>query len=210
MLFQKAQRQLASHRGYDPGALTVARDYARALNAKLFYSTVSRLLVELNRSPGHRQSFSAFVPRKLREALLARYYRPYRTAVEASIAAAIRKGRRVVHLSCHSFTARLAGVRRTADIGLLYDPRRTSERRLCVQWKGALDQQSRLAVKLNYPYRGSGDGFTTDLRKRFSERHYLGIELEVNQRFARSASARWRRLRRLLVESFAETLSRSR
>jgi predicted N-formylglutamate amidohydrolase len=146
------------------------------------------------------------VPQKLRGELVARYYTPYRNAVRASIAAAIRRGRRVVHLSCHSFVPRLAGVRRTADIGLLYDPRRTPERRLCLQWKSDLERQTRLAVKLNYPYRGTGDGFTTDLRKRWSAGDYLGIELEVNQRFARAGALRWRRVRRLLVATFAQAL----
>jgi predicted N-formylglutamate amidohydrolase len=197
---------LTSHRGYDPGALALARDFAGAFRAKLFESTISRLLVELNRSLGHRQSFSALVPRKLRGELVARYYTPYRNAVQARIAAAIRRGRRVVHLSCHSFVPRLAGVRRKADIGLLYDPRRTAERRLCLQWKIDLARQSRLAVRLNYPYRGTGDGFTTDLRKRWSADDYLGIELEVNQRFARAGALRWRRLRHLLVATFAQAL----
>jgi hypothetical protein len=36
-------------------------------------------------------------------------------------------------------------------------------------------------VRRNYPYRGTADGFTTYLRRQFSARKYLGIELEVNQ-----------------------------
>jgi predicted N-formylglutamate amidohydrolase len=145
---------------------------------------VSRLLVELNRSPGHRQSFSPLVPPHLREELMARYYRPYRDEVEASVAAAIARGRCVVHLSCHSFTPRLAGVRRAADIGLLYDPRRPAEQALCAHWRRALGRERSLVVKLNYPYRGFGDGFTGDLRERYTDRRYVGLELEVNQRGA--------------------------
>ena len=194
-----SHRLLSSHRAYDPGALTVARDFARAFRARLFYSAVSRLLVELNRSPGHPQSFSAHVPVRLRAELMKRYYRPYRERLEAHVGAAVRRGRRVVHLSCHSFTPRLAGVWRRADVGLLFDPRRGPERTFCTAWQ---TQLRGLVVRKNYPYRGSDDGLTTYLRTRFAARDYVGIELEVNQKFPKAGGARWLKLRRLLVASF--------
>jgi predicted N-formylglutamate amidohydrolase len=206
-LFSASAGVLATHRAYDPGALAVARDFARAFQAKLFYSTVSRLLVELNRSLGHRQAFSARVPASLRGELIARYYEPYRGQLEARVAAALRRGKRVVHLSCHSFTPRLAGVRRHADIGLLFDPRRRAEALPCATWQKHLQKEGKLVVRRNYPYRGSDDGLTTYLRTRFRSRDYLGIELEVNQKFPRADGARWRWLRRLLIRTFSETLS---
>jgi predicted N-formylglutamate amidohydrolase len=206
-LFGGTGRVLATHRAYDPGALAMARDFARAFGCELHYSTVSRLLVELNRSPGHRQTFSRWVPPDLRDELIERYYRPYRERIEARVGAAVSSGRRVLHLSCHSFTPRLAGVRRRADVGLLFDPRRRPERAFCTAWQARLRERENLRVRRNYPYRGSNDGLTTYLRRRFSERDYLGIELEVNQRFPKADGPRWPRLRRLLVASFAEALS---
>jgi predicted N-formylglutamate amidohydrolase len=187
----------------------MARDFARALGATLLHSTVSRLLVELNRSAGHRQGFSPRVPAELHAELLRRYYAPYRRRLEARVAAAVRRGKRVVHLSCHSFTPRLAGVQRVADVGLLYDPRRSGERALCIAWQKVLAREGRLVTKRNYPYRGWGDGLTTDLRKRFSGRDYTGVELEVNQKFPRAGGAGWRRLRQTLVASFAVALDQS-
>jgi predicted N-formylglutamate amidohydrolase len=187
----------------------MARDFARALGATLLHTTVSRLLVELNRSAGHRQGFSSRVPRELHAELIRRFYEPYRTRLETHVADAVRRGKRVVHLSCHSFTPRLAGVQRHADVGLLYDPRRSGERRLCIAWQKRLAHDGKLLARRNYPYRGWGDGLTTDLRKRFSVRDYAGIELEVNQKFPRAGGARWRRLRRTLVESFAVALDHS-
>ena len=203
-LFRGSAGLLASHRAYDPGALTLAHDFAGAFRARLFYATVSRLLVELNRSPGHPQQFSRRVPRELQDELVERYYRPYRQQLEARVAASVRRGRRVVHLSCHSFTPILAGVRRDADVGLLFDPRRRPERELCAAWQARLRQLSDLRIRKNYPYRGSADGLTTYLRTRFAERDYLGIELEVNQKFPRAGGARWRAVRTLLVRSFQE------
>ncbi len=58
-LFRGQKALLGSHRGYDPGALVMAKALARALNAPLVSSAVSRLLVDLNRSIGHPQLFSA-------------------------------------------------------------------------------------------------------------------------------------------------------
>jgi predicted N-formylglutamate amidohydrolase len=198
---------LASHRGYDPGALELARDFARVYRAKLFYSTVTRLLVDLNRSEGHRQSFSRFVPRALKPKVLASHHRPYRAALEAHVRAAIARGRRVVHLSCHSFAPRIRGMRRSVDVGLLYDPRRRNERLFCTAWQSSLQTANpKRVVRLNYPYRGFADGLTTSLRTVFADDDYLGLELEVNQRYPRSGDERWTRLRRALVASFAAPL----
>jgi predicted N-formylglutamate amidohydrolase len=198
---------LASHRGYDPGALDLARNFARTYRAKLFYSTVTRLLVDLNRSEGHRQSFSRFVPRALKREVLASHHRPYRAALEAHVRTAIARGRRVVHLSCHSFAPRIRGVRRSADMGLLYDPGRRNERAFCTAWKASLESANpNRVVRLNYPYRGFADGLTTYLRTVFADDDYLGLELEVNQKHPRSGGARWAQLRRSLVASFAAPL----
>lgn len=209
-LFSASGRLLASHRGYDPGALTVARDFAAAFGAELFYSTVSRLLVELNRSMGHPQLFSYQVPDSAREELLKRYYLPYRDKLEAGVAAAAKRRMRVVHVSCHSFTATLAGVQRQADVGLLFDPARKPEAELCAAWREELRALlPTLRVRRNYPYRGSADGLTTYLRTRFDQGSYAGIELEVNQKYPRGEPQRWGALRRILIRGFAGALQRT-
>src|SRR5690606_9080611 len=59
--FKDAEKLLESHRGYDLGALAVARRMAAALGAPLFYSRVSRLVVDLNRSQHHPRLFSEFL-----------------------------------------------------------------------------------------------------------------------------------------------------
>jgi predicted N-formylglutamate amidohydrolase len=211
--FAGAQRALASHRGYDAGALELACEFARRLRAPLVYSRTSRLLIELNRSLGHRQSFSPYARRlapRVREELVARYYAPYRNAIAARVKRGVARGGCVVHLSCHSFTPRLRGVVRSADIGLLFDPRRLGEAALCRKWREALRREKpRLRVRHNYPYRGAGDGLTTDLRRRFGAQAYIGIELEVNQKFPKGPASAWRAVRRSLIASFGEALARS-
>jgi predicted N-formylglutamate amidohydrolase len=210
-LFRAHEHALRSHRGYDIGALAYARELARAFAAPLVYSTTSRLLVELNRSAHHPSHFSRVtqsLPAEERERIAERHYWPYRTAVESHVASAANQGERVLHISCHSFTPRMDGVARTAEIGLLYDSARRHEARFCKAWQSTL---KRLAphwrVRRNYPYRGSDDGLTTYLRSRFAEHLYRGIEIEVNQKFPLGDTQIWRAARRVLIASLRETLA---
>jgi predicted N-formylglutamate amidohydrolase len=211
--FQKlfSKRFLSTHRGYDPGALALARAFAAATDAPLFHSTISRLLVELNRPLGHHQVFSARalrLPATVRTRLIERHYFPYWRAVETAVDKALRRGRRVLHLSCHSFTPKLAGVRRLADIGLLFDPARAAEARFCRAWFAALRRQSPgLQVRYNYPYRGASPSLVDSLRKELIDPRYVGIQIEINQKFPRGDQDRWRALRAALVASFQEALT---
>ncbi len=196
---------LDSHRGYDPGALVMARALAAALKAPLVSSTVSRLLIDINRPLGHPQLYSAVTrdaPAPLRAQIAAQFHRPYWAQVERLVSQAVSRGRRVIHISSHSFTPVLNGQMRRADVGLLYDPTRHGESALCARWKAALAEcASALRVRRNYPYQGQAAGLTAQLRLRFPARAYVGIELEINQNITRTAGPRWTALRGLLIQS---------
>ena len=207
-LFAGQRRILRGQRGWDPGALPLARRLARRFGAPLHAATVSRLVVDTNRSLHHRRLFSeltAGLAEPQRSALLERFYFPYRDAVEAAVAAGVRRGRPVLHVSVHSFAPSLGGVRRACDVGLLYDPRRRAERVFCARWQARLRARAPgLRVRRNHPYRGNADGLTTHLRRRFGAPAYRGIELEVSQ--AHLAPGRGRTIGKLLEESLAELL----
>ncbi len=66
-LFHGHQGLLESHRGYDSGALVMGRALAAAFAAPLVASTVSRLLVDLNRSVGHTRLHSEATRKALAE-----------------------------------------------------------------------------------------------------------------------------------------------
>lgn len=184
-LFRGKQPILESHRGLDRGALILARCLAAKLKAPLFASTTTRLLIDLNRSLHHRHLFSEFTRHcdpAVKKKIIENYYSPYRENVEMEIYRIARSGETVVHLSIHSFTPRFRGVLRRADIGLLYDPQRPGERKLCRKLQSLLNNTADgLITRRNYPYRGSADGFTTYLRKKYDREKYLGIEIELNQ-----------------------------
>ena len=201
-LFHGAREVLDSHRGYDPGALVTARRLAKTFDAPLIASTVSRLLVELNRSPGHARMFSEFtrdVPDDIREQIVRRHYTPYREQVEQTVRSLVQR-HRVIHISSHSFTPVLDGEVRNADVGLLYDPRRPGESALCRQWQQALGELApEFRVRRNYPYTGKSDGLTSLLRKRHPDELYVGIELELNQRIVGAGGLRAATLRKAVT-----------
>lgn len=189
----EARAALASHRGHDPGALEVARPLAELLRAPLFHSTVSRLLVDLNRSRDHAELFSPFM-RDLddaeREEIIAQHYEPHRARVEQALDAATRAGARALHVGMHTFVDELNGVLRRVDLGLLFDPSRSSEATLCAAWAERLRAaRPDLRVRFNEPYLGVDDGFATALRGRFDAAAYAGVEIEARQGLVRDEGA---------------------
>ena len=79
--FASHRALLETHRGWDPGALNLARRLAKTLDAPLIVSQTSRLLVDLNRSEHHRAVFSSIsgaLPKDEKKQILDAHYRPYR------------------------------------------------------------------------------------------------------------------------------------
>jgi predicted N-formylglutamate amidohydrolase len=205
-LFLGRQALLASHRGWDPGALAVGRSLARALDTELIAATTTRLLVDLNRSPHNPAVFSELsrgLTRDRRDALLARCHRPHWDRVRTVIAA--RSGG-AMHLAVHTFTPVWRGAKRNFEMGILYDPKRRRERSLAMAWQRRLRAElPRLGVRRNAPYRGNADGLTAALRREFPAERYLGLELELNQRAILAAAER-RALAAVLASTLAATL----
>jgi predicted N-formylglutamate amidohydrolase len=210
-LFRDSRELLDSHRGYDPGALVMAKQLASNLGGVLVASEVSRLLVDLNRSLGnpsiHGEAIRAASDWQRRE-IVESYYLPYRGEALRNVSAAVERGVGVVHISSHSFTPKLHGKLRNADIGLLYDPVRECEVRFCELWKKSLAMCAPdLKVRRNYPYAGKGDGLTRYFRAQFSPAEYVGIELEINQRHVFQAGTPWIALRKAVIESLRPLLA---
>jgi predicted N-formylglutamate amidohydrolase len=125
-LFRGAKAQLESHRGWDPGALTLARHLAKALDRPLLAVTVSRLFVEANRSPTNRRIWSDFTKGLSREA--PAHPRTLVAPAPAGRGGRGRFGSAAAGASCTSpCTASWSDGERNAEIGLLYDSRRQQE-----------------------------------------------------------------------------------
>lgn len=183
-LFVGKEALLQSHRGWDAGALSLARAWASYWQAPLFVTRISRLVCDANRSPAHKGLWSvctAHLSRTQKNDLLKKWHSPHRSAVSTAVNRLAQQGL-VLHLAAHSFTPVLHNSVRTMDIGLLYDPARPLESQLARHWQQALRHDApQLSVRRNAPYRGAADGLPTWLRKNLPPERYCGFEVECNQ-----------------------------
>ena len=211
-LFGEVGSELHTHRGLDIGALDAARAFSRGTKAPLFYSKNTRLLVDLNRelrSPAAFSEFTKSLPAVQRDKLVTKYWKPHRDRIEGWVGEQLAEGAPVVHLAIHSFTPVFDGTHRPTDIGLLYDPARAREKDFCARWRRELmaaDAKNEFLVHCNAPYRGVSDSLPTTLRKRLPPSKYLGLELELNQKFAEDGGAPWARLKRAVSSTLKAVL----
>lgn len=203
--FAFAKATLASHRGYDLGAVEVARMLVKSLGAPLLEAKCSRLVVDANRSADAPSVFSEFtrdLPESVRRRLLREHHTPHR----ASVGALVRRSLPAIHVGVHSFTPTWNGRTRRADLGLLFDPRRPRERAFCERLRRELRElEPGLRVLFNEPYRGWTDGLCTTLRSELAPSRYIGVELELNQRLSSEAGRR-ATLARSLAQALRATL----
>lgn len=200
--FKGKEEILKSHRGYDPGALDIARVIAEKTRSPIVFEKISRLLIEQNRSRKSKAIFSEYVFKMSQEEihfLFETVYDPYHEKVTSCISENIKNSKMTFHFSIHTFTPEMQGQERNADLGLLYDPSRVMERDICAAIKEKItDEISGIKVRKNYPYRGISDGLTTALRKRYSEKYYCGIEIEINQKHFFANSKIWMEIKKKL------------
>lgn len=203
-LFERSGDVLETHRGFDPGALELAEVLAKELDSTLQVYPWSRLLIEPNRSLHHKSLFSEFskkLSKSDKQRLIQEYWTPYRDRVIEDIRKQISSNQKVIHVSVHTFTPVWEGKNRDVDIGILYDPKRKEEQRFCREWKKQVELKAPdYNVRMNQPYKGSADGFTTFLRNMFLNDEYIGLELEVNQKFW-FENSEWMKITELLAGS---------
>ena len=191
---------LKTHRAYDIGAVQVFRKLVKFAKPEFnCEGKFSRLFVDLNRTITNKSAFSEYyealeardkaAAKKAKESA-TKYWKEYRAAIEKFVESAIKPKTRavkpapeIIHLGIHSFTPTLNGKIRNTDIGILYDPSRPQERAYANVIKAEIKRlYPTMKVRFNYPYKGTSDGLTTMLRKKFGPR-YVGIEIEINQKF---------------------------
>ena len=188
---------LKTHRAYDIGALAVIRKLVKFAKPEFYCEgKFSRLFVDLNRTITNKSAFSEYYEQLDKataskvKAQATAYWSEYRAAIEKFVDSALKPKTRaaksepeIVHLGIHSFTPELNGKVRNTDIGILYDPSRPQECELAQVIKDEIKRlYPAMKVRFNYPYKGTSDGLTTTLRKKFGSR-YVGIEIEINQKF---------------------------
>ncbi len=201
-LFENQEEVLQSHRGWDPGAWPLANYLSKQLDAPVFGCLTTRLLIEANRSLDSVQLFSDFtssVTEEIKAKLIQEIYKPYRDQVQSVIE---RASKPVLHLSIHSFTPIWDNQERKVDIGILFDPSLDSEASFSNMLKENLQHNlPEYLIRFNEPYKGTDDGITTWLRKKYKDDIYTGVEIEVNQKFASNLSLIESAFRKSIKES---------
>jgi predicted N-formylglutamate amidohydrolase len=191
---------LETHRAYDIGACAVFSKLVKFAKPEFHCEgKFSRLFVDLNRTITNKSAFSDYYKQfeardkataaKMKAQAVA-YWTEYREKIEKFMANSLSSPKRatksapaIVHLGIHSFTPELNGKVRNTDIGILYDPSRPAECKLAQVIKAEIKRlHPEMKVRFNYPYKGTSDGLTTTLRKKFGPR-YAGLEIEINQKF---------------------------
>ncbi len=152
--------ELGRHIAWDIGAAALGRVLSAALDAPLFLSGYSRLLIDLNRPPGSVTSIPALseatpIPGNVgiggeeRVAREAAYFAPFQDAVTSHLDARARDGRRALVLGVHSFTPVFLGVARPWHAGVLYAAAGAMARSIIA----GLRADPALCVGDNEPYR---------------------------------------------------------
>ncbi len=190
-LFESKKEILHTHRGFDSGSLELGILIAETFGVFPIVNPYTRLLIDCNRSPGNASLFSEFTQSlddKRKQQLIKLIYHPYRDKIQQLVHHAVSEKHQVMHISMHSFTPELNGQVRTTDIGLLYDPSRSSELTFCKNWHKELQKLNthQFQIDHNLPYQGIEDGLTTYLRSHFSSSEYIGVEIEINQKWVES------------------------
>lgn len=181
-----------SHIAWDPGALAVADEMARLLDAPLVAARVSRLVYDCNRPPDspsampteseiYRIPGNTGLTDAARQARTEGVYVPFRAALAAAIDAhAARFGRPAI-VTVHSFTPVWRGAARAVEIGILHD----DDAGLADAMLRAAGDGDGLVVRRNEPY-GPGDGVTHTLREHALPRGLPNVMIEIRNDLIRT------------------------
>jgi predicted N-formylglutamate amidohydrolase len=199
---------LHEHIAVDIGTEAIAERLARDHAIPAHIAAVSRLVCDLNReetAPGlvPKASDGHPIPGNIgadREARLARFHRPYHTALAAWLAAA----EPALILSLHSFTPRLAtsDQARPWQVGILHN---TDDRaaRIAIPLFAA----EGLNVGDNLPYSGRDLNYTMNRHAEAYGRPYLGVELRQDLVQTPADHARWAALLADITQRVAQALA---
>lgn len=181
------EHELSRHIAWDIGAAGLARLLARELGGWLILQSYSRLVVDCNRAPAHRDSIpkasedtpipgNVDVPPEQARARVSAIFEPYHARIRHELDARARRGQPSVLLFVHSFTPTFRGVSRAWHCGVLYH----GDTRLALPLLRALRSEPDLVVGDNEPYAASP---ATDygVIEHGEKRGLVHVELEVRQ-----------------------------
>lgn len=184
-IFAESPEILQSPKAYDLGAIDIATHLQKTLACDLVQSSVTRLLVDCDHSEHHAKCFSKFTKKcdpTEKKHLITAYYLPFYNQLEKIIEHHIAAGKQVLHVSIHTFAPKSHGLIYHSGVGILYDSHRHGEKEVARLVHGLLLQETMpYKIRFNYPFSGSKDYVLSHFRKKYDQKEYLGIKLDINQ-----------------------------
>lgn len=193
---------LNSHRGYDVGALNLAKALKKLLQAELYFTEISRLVIDTNRRLNNKafSPYTSHLPEDVKKTIIIPYNQ-YRETVGATVAQSCKKKQFTFVLSIHSFTPTFKGKKRQTDIGLLYRTDIAKEAFFASALKQSLTNLP-YKVHFNRPYRGYTDCLLNDIADRhLNDKFITSLFLEFNSKLIKTPSKATR-----IVKDFAPAL----
>jgi predicted N-formylglutamate amidohydrolase len=200
------------HIGWDIGALCLARELSARLDAPLFHTGYSRLVVDCNRPldnpslmpeisettviPGNRN-----LDASERAERLETFFHPFHAAVSRRLDLRTAAGKQTFVVGIHSYTPVYKGVARPWHAGILY----AQAGDLAGRIMRALAQEDGLVIGDNEPYRIDHDDYTVPVHG--DARGLPGLLIEVRHDLISTAqgvaewAARFDRCLRLAMET---------
>ncbi|MBD3249600.1 hypothetical protein GF336_06155 [Candidatus Woesearchaeota archaeon] len=178
---------------YDVGSREVAYILSKRLGAELIVPMYSRLLVDMNRSPGdptifRSDSFGRKIPGNMdipemeKKKRISKYYNPYHRKLLKKTISLRKKHELSYYVIVHSFNHIIGGVERTPDVGVLWKFRK--DRKFCKAIKRKLTDAG-LDARFNKPYTARGKGAYC-MTVYGNHENMRCVEFEINDKFLKS------------------------
>lgn len=180
---------LSRHVAWDIGSPEVALQLAKRFDATVVMTTYSRLVVDVNRRPGHATSTPAVsedvtIPGNQNltlEHVMERervFFWPYHNAISATLQGIADSGRTPTLVSLHSFTPVFHGVQRPWDIGVLWH----RDGRIAQPLIAGLRAEQSLCIGDNEPYHaGDPMGYTMPVHGETPGHPHVLIEMRQDR-----------------------------
>ncbi len=174
-----------SHIAWDPGARAVAVRLAKALDAPLVCSTVSRLVYDCNRPPSSPDAMrlrsettdipgNRNLPAQDAQARIDQIYLPFQQALDETIGERSGQIPSPALITIHSFTPVYFGKPRDVEIGILH----ASDAALADAMLEAAKEHGEFRFERNQPY-GPQDGVTHTLEAHGISRGLPNVMIEI-------------------------------
>jgi len=199
-VFRGSEDVVASAEGWEPGSLNLAQAFAMKFRTPLVHGDVTRLLIDLEKDGDGRWSrFSMKLPAATRVKIADRHERPFRTQLIQRIGGDLRRHAAVLHVMIHTDAATDGRVILGSPPGAAFAEKTAAA--WCLRLRAA-------ELDATHSRNTPSTALEAALAAEFPADPYAQIRLSVSQTFfLESRPWRWETLKKLLLESLAQTVA---